>query len=169
MTGFVYFIERADGDAVKIGWSETPRARCANLSVGNPKPHKLLGYVPGTKEHEREVHEICSNQRIRGEWFRKEGHVLLFLDHLPPLKAQRGLKVVSDTASTAHIRRAISINGSKAGKKSGVLTSIYLMVACRVSNHWRRNGDCLRKATDGEVSRSDLRPDLFAPKIGAAA
>lgn len=81
MTGFVYAIE--SGDAVKIGFAKDPVRRLSELNVGAPGTHRLVGFARGSKRHEAEIHEICQAHRIRGEWFRKEGYVLLFLDRLP--------------------------------------------------------------------------------------
>lgn len=82
MTGFVYAIE--SGSAVKIGWAIDPERRLAELNVGSPARHKLLGFVRGTKEHECELHRLCVKERIRGEWFRNEGVVSLFIERLNP-------------------------------------------------------------------------------------
>lgn len=82
MTGYVYAVQ--SGDAVKIGWAKDPVRRLAELNVGSPERHLLLGFARGTKEHERELHKLCAKERIRGEWFRKGRVVSLFLDHLPP-------------------------------------------------------------------------------------
>lgn len=81
MTGYVYAIE--SGDAVKIGFAKDPVRRLSELNVGAPGTHRLIGFARGGKHHEAEIHEICQAHRIRGEWFRKEGYVLVFLDHLP--------------------------------------------------------------------------------------
>jgi hypothetical protein len=96
MIGFVYAIE--SGDAVKIGWAGDPFRRLSELNVGSPDDHKLLGYIPATKDQERELHGLCAAHRIRGEWFRKEGPVLFFVESLPPIKP-RNIPVTVDGES----------------------------------------------------------------------
>jgi hypothetical protein len=79
--GYVYAI--SSGDFVKIGWAADPVRRLSELNVGSPHIHELIGFARGTKDHERQMHEICSEQRVRGEWFRREGDVETFLSLLP--------------------------------------------------------------------------------------
>ena len=51
--GFVYAIE--SGDAVKIGYARDPVRRLSELNVGSPGSHRLLGFIEGTKDQEREL------------------------------------------------------------------------------------------------------------------
>jgi hypothetical protein len=79
---FIYAIEC--GDAIKIGRSWHPAARMKSLQSFCPLPFRLIGMIEGTHVEERELHSLCKNARIRGEWFRKEGAVLEFLRLIPP-------------------------------------------------------------------------------------
>lgn len=81
MTGFVYAIQ--SGDSVKIGWAKDPARRLSELNVGSPEKHILLGAARGTKSHEAEMHALCKDEHLRGEWFRKGRIVSLFIAHLP--------------------------------------------------------------------------------------
>ena len=63
----VYFIQ--NGDAVKIGISQAPSKRMADMAVGNHADLKLLGVLPGGSKRERALHARFEKYHIRGEWF----------------------------------------------------------------------------------------------------
>jgi hypothetical protein len=72
-TGFVYFI--AIGDPyithVKIGFtSKHPASRLKGLQTGCPFKMRLLGFIFGTEDMERELHDVLKIDRAEGEWFR---------------------------------------------------------------------------------------------------
>lgn len=104
MTGYVYAIK--SGELIKLGWSSDPRRRLWEVRSEIGAEVDLLGYAPGTKHHEQELHEICAAQRVRGEWFTNGGPVALFVGHLQTPNAyadtlfapigERHLKKVSD-------------------------------------------------------------------------
>jgi hypothetical protein len=72
MTGFIYFIETADGGFVKIGYSIKPYQRLSQLGTLQPgmRALRLIGWIPGTFETERELHARFLADRDNGEWFR---------------------------------------------------------------------------------------------------
>ncbi len=75
MTSFVYFLRL--GDFVKIGVSTNPRARIQHLQTGVPfGDFELLGFHPGTKEHEHHLHKKFAQFHHRREWFRSHESVL---------------------------------------------------------------------------------------------
>jgi hypothetical protein len=76
MSGYIYAIEC--GDAVKIGFARDPINRSYDLAIGSPHAQKLLGFIEGMSGQERELHQCFSAQRIRGEWFRRDGPVVNF-------------------------------------------------------------------------------------------
>lgn len=123
MSGYVYAIE--SGGAVKIGWSANPVSRLIELRRWSPEQHILIGCARGDKRHEAEIHRICKPYQIKGEWFRKEGHVAAFLDLLPkhvPLPAalkQRGRRFVSGSKLKAYIAEN-SINCADFAQMIGV-------------------------------------------------
>lgn len=123
MTGFVYAIEC--GDAVKIGYARDPVRRLSELNVGSANTHRLLGYAVGTKQHERELHQLCFPHRIRGEWFRKEGVVNLFLDRIPlprpiAVKPPRGANSRSGPVSLSTYMAARGLDDIAMGRLIGV-------------------------------------------------
>ncbi len=82
MTGFIYVV--AAGDAVKIGWAANPERRLAELNVGTPYAHSLVGFIPGEKIRERELHRKFRPWRVRGEWYHNKDDVADFSSSLPP-------------------------------------------------------------------------------------
>jgi hypothetical protein len=99
MTGFIYAIE--SGDAVKIGFSQKPATREKNLRTGNPSCAEMIGFVAATVGQERELHNLISPARIRGEWFRRDNRLVQqFLTMLTPIK-RPSIKYRTDCAGPA--------------------------------------------------------------------
>lgn len=71
----VYFIGAASGP-VKIGFSGNVRNRLSKLQIGHPYRLRILAYIDGTKESEREYHHLFSDQRIRGEWYQRTPDII---------------------------------------------------------------------------------------------
>lgn len=82
MTGFIYAIGDGEG-RVKIGWSADPVKRRAAIDCGCPSETILLGFIPATRAHEAEAHELLAPWRLSGEWFRLQDLVAAFVDMLP--------------------------------------------------------------------------------------
>ena len=68
---FVYFIE-CDG-YIKVGLAKDVVSRISLLQVGCPHTMRLLGFIPGTRETERDLHKRLAEFHHRGEWFTGEG------------------------------------------------------------------------------------------------
>ena len=70
-TGWVYFITLGEPPIwVKIGFTKwEPASRMASLQTGCPYPMSLLGFVPGARGLERDLHDVLRNDRRQGEWF----------------------------------------------------------------------------------------------------
>lgn len=83
MTGFVYAIGNPDG-AVKIGFARNPQQRLASLRCGSQEDLRILGVLPGDRSVEAYLHQRFSAERIRGEWFKREGAVAQFVADLQP-------------------------------------------------------------------------------------
>lgn len=73
MRGFVYFLQMIVPEEqpawIKIGFARNPLARMWLLQTGCPYILRPLGWFPGTRLHEKELHRIFSELRFRGEWF----------------------------------------------------------------------------------------------------
>lgn len=108
----IYFIE--DGDAVKIGFTKdaNPKNRIRSIQTGNPKKLTLLGFVPGTIQDERRIHNDLKDYRLEGEWFSFATPVISYIEQY---MKQNGIKKT--------IRpRASKAKGFSSCKVSGRLT-----------------------------------------------
>jgi predicted DNA-binding protein len=97
-TGFIYFIRTESSDRVKIGYTEgSPKRRLIELCIGSSDNLVLEGGIPdGTFGHsERSLHKFFEEFHIRGEWFRREGNLALFID-----KCVEGDLVLAEKLST---------------------------------------------------------------------
>lgn len=68
---YVYFIK--SGDFIKIGKSTDPNERLKHLQIGNPEKLKLIAtsaVVP-----EKSFHDMLSEHRVTGEWFKNNEEV----------------------------------------------------------------------------------------------
>lgn len=77
---YVYFI--TDGEAIKIGKSNRPKARLAGLQTSHHKPLRILALVPAKPEDEREYHAKFRHLRIRGEWFQDGKEIRQFITNI---------------------------------------------------------------------------------------
>jgi len=67
-TTFVYLMEDPRNGAFKIGRSKTPGIRERTLQA--EAPEILLRFsIPAEERHERDLHTLFQNRRVRGEWF----------------------------------------------------------------------------------------------------
>jgi len=78
----VYFVLASD-NLVKIGHSSNVKKRIQNLSVLHPS-FKLLGMVDGKTE--LEVHNIFSDFRISGEWYKYDQSMIEYINLHKPQK-----------------------------------------------------------------------------------
>lgn len=81
-TGVVYFIETKDREFVKIGYSTQAYRRLWQLGTLRPGNYalRLIGWLPGTLETERWLHEKFAADRDRGEWFRSSPPLRQFIE-----------------------------------------------------------------------------------------
>lgn len=75
-TGYIYFIQMDLIGPIKIGIAQDPYRRMAELQVASPYELKMLYFFPSTMKTEREIHNLLSNDNIRGEWFHPTRKVL---------------------------------------------------------------------------------------------
>jgi hypothetical protein len=69
--GFVYLIAEEGSEFVKIGFTATwPLSRHEAMQTANPRPLKVVGYMPGTMADENSLHIKFKEYHVRGEWFR---------------------------------------------------------------------------------------------------
>src|SRR5882672_4453578 len=63
----IYFL--ATKDRVKIGYSNNPKARIAQLRTSCPYPLEILGLRDGSREEEKRLHNKFACYRLNREWF----------------------------------------------------------------------------------------------------
>src|SRR5665647_308655 len=76
----IYFIGSLESGTVKIGRSNDPENRLAELQTGNP--HKLVLYgVIDDVSHELEtrLHQLFDHLHINSEWFKLTDELLQFM------------------------------------------------------------------------------------------
>jgi DNA replicative helicase MCM subunit Mcm2 (Cdc46/Mcm family) len=73
----IYFVY--DGDCVKIGKADDIKSRLQGLQTGSSKPLQLLYTMKGDERLESFLHELFSDYRKVGEWFRVDGLLEEFL------------------------------------------------------------------------------------------
>lgn len=78
----VYVVYRAADNAVKIGYSATPRTRLSALRAASSVPLRLLAVMPGPREVERAAHLRFASCCIGGEWFRVTDEIKQFVRDL---------------------------------------------------------------------------------------
>jgi len=77
--GVLYFVQSTRGGAIKIGFAIDLAARISNLQTGNPEGLKVLLAYDGTSEDEEQLHARFNSLRTRGEWFKPETELLVFI------------------------------------------------------------------------------------------
>ena len=78
--GFVYYIqEELDGN-IKIGWSDDPIKRLSQHQTSNSRELRMLVYVKGSQEDEREIHSKFQNSKTQGEWFKPDKRLLVHIE-----------------------------------------------------------------------------------------
>lgn len=79
---------------VKIGLSNHPKKRLAEIQVCNPTKIHLAGYVEGTRSDEGMIHLILTRWRTRGEWFDYKGMAVDVVDRI--IKFDTATEVLDD-------------------------------------------------------------------------
>lgn len=70
MIGYIYFVRiETHATRYKIGFSADVEKRMCELQVACPEKLELVGYVPGSKKLERQIHTALKAYRVSGEWF----------------------------------------------------------------------------------------------------
>ena len=65
----IYFIQCGENGPIKIGQSDDPEGRMAQLQIGCPYELKLLWAYTGNRFSECGIHLAFIHENIRGEWF----------------------------------------------------------------------------------------------------
>ncbi len=68
--GCVYFVEAIGLDRIKIGFARSsPRVRLNELQEGSPLKLRPIGFIPGGRMLEADIHRQFADARTHGEWF----------------------------------------------------------------------------------------------------
>lgn len=79
----VYAIQCVENGLIKIGVSNLPKRRLADLSSQSPVEMVLLASRPGGYQMERELHKRFAEHRRRGEWFAPHADILAWVAECP--------------------------------------------------------------------------------------
>jgi len=83
-----YFIG-AEVGPVKIGYSQCPSIRLAQLQRSSPVPLSILAAAYGGKDRERAYHFEFAEFRLHNEWFERDAAIISEIEKLPPIGEQR--------------------------------------------------------------------------------
>ena len=76
----IYFIGSLESGTVKIGKSNNPEKRLAELQIGNPHKLVLYGIITNvSQELENRLHQLFGDLHIKGEWFRMTDELIHFM------------------------------------------------------------------------------------------
>lgn len=75
----VYFIRPGSQPFVKIGHATDVARRLDTLQTAHYEPLRVLRVVDGDRQRERWLHARFAAQHVRGEWFRIDGALAVYL------------------------------------------------------------------------------------------
>lgn len=78
--GFVYYIQEEMDGNIKIGWSEDPLKRLSEHQTSNSRELRMLVYVKGDKDYEKEIHRKFQSSKTTGEWFKPDKRLLVHIE-----------------------------------------------------------------------------------------
>lgn len=79
---YVYFL--AHKDLVKIGYSADIKHRVRSIQTMSPVPLTLLGFIPGDKRIEQNIHRRFAHLWSHGEWFKLTPELNQFIKRMLP-------------------------------------------------------------------------------------
>ena len=66
----VYFIQQDTDGPIKIGYTDSNiKARLDNMQCASHKELRVIGYISGGRDREKQLHALFDDHRLRGEWF----------------------------------------------------------------------------------------------------
>ncbi len=78
--GFVYYIQEEMDGNIKIGWSEDPIKRLQQHQTSNSRELRMLVYVKGSPDYEKEIHRKFQTSKTTGEWFKPDKKLLVHIE-----------------------------------------------------------------------------------------
>jgi hypothetical protein len=107
----VYFIQRPNDGAIKIGHTTEFKARFDALEAFTGMDLTTLCILDKDRKFEKEMHEKFNNIRLKGEWFKSDK---LLLDYIDSLNTQ---SVSIDSDKIKRKGRSVSVRFSKEDEK----------------------------------------------------
>jgi uncharacterized protein YozE (UPF0346 family) len=81
--GTIYFIQSELKNTIKIGYTAgNPEDRRKSLQTAHSHKLKIIATMPGTLEHEKDLHKRFAQYRLSGEWFESHPDILAFISML---------------------------------------------------------------------------------------
>lgn len=80
--GFVYFIEAAESEAIKIGFTYSPLQRLQKMLYWSPCALRIAATAPGRIKDERAIHRAFASSRMHHEWFRRTPALTAMIDEV---------------------------------------------------------------------------------------
>lgn len=99
--GWCYLYVVQGGDLVKIGHTTRLSSRLKALRTANGTPVTLLALVPAHPAMEKAIHQRFAHLRASGEWFRVDGELLAYIDHLR--EGKNPLSIIFDAAAASEL------------------------------------------------------------------
>ena len=80
---YVYLLHDVDQNLLKIGFSEDPRRRFKQISNANTNKLECLGYIPGSKTNEANLHRRWAKHNKKLEWFEHQDDIVDYFKEHP--------------------------------------------------------------------------------------
>ena len=88
---YVYLLQYSDTSPIKIGYSQNPEARAAQMTASMKKKVYLVDKFPAGKPIEQLLHERFADFRLYGEWFEYSPNIIQCLQELRQQSNQNDL------------------------------------------------------------------------------
>lgn len=98
-----YVVQSEDGSVVKVGFSGNPKMRVSQITQTMPFPMRLVALISNGKVAERQMKELLSPWKLRGEWFQPRPELNEFLAQ----KRAEGRLVISIPVDDAYCEKYI--------------------------------------------------------------
>lgn len=87
INSYIYFVLAPEVNRIKIGFSVKPNERYKALKTSSPVKLILLGFINGTQQEEKMLHEKFSKYRFNLEWFEYSDKIQKYVENNVLLKA----------------------------------------------------------------------------------
>lgn len=134
-TGYIYVIHAPGTNCIKIGYTDHPRRRMAELQVSSPVKLRLLLTCPGTLDMEGQIHGKLSGYHKSGEWF-----------ELPAFSSMVVLKVIQSVTGIDCLQPD---NTAKARRHPHIKRTQYRMSRSELQKLWAKCPEVWRIERDG--------------------